>query len=158
MKNLKELLQEGKHALHEMRNGILYRKTNDGSLRFYVPEDVENHILCKYHGEMGHLGVDKVTERISKTYWFPKMRSKAAAHTTNCMNCIVYSGNHGMEEYFLHSIPKSSQIFDVVHVDHIEPIDKGSALKHILVVIDACTKFVRLYTTRTTNAKMFPTF
>ena len=47
-----------------MRNSILYRKTDDGSLRLYVPEDMENHIRYKYHDEMECLGVDKVAKLI----------------------------------------------------------------------------------------------
>ena len=66
--------------------------------------------MYKCQDEMGHLGVDKVTDLISKTYWFPKMRSKAAG-IANCLICIVYFINHGKEEGFLHSIPKSSQPF-----------------------------------------------
>lgn len=91
---------------------------------------------------MGHVGIDKMTELILRGYWFPKVRAKAAGHIENCMNCIVYSSKHGKEEGFLHSIPKSNRPFDVVHVDHYGPVDNGRTVKHILVVVDACTKVV----------------
>lgn len=52
--------------MYEMRNEILYRKTNDGRILFYVPKDMENHVPHKYHNEWGHIGRDKMMEAISK--------------------------------------------------------------------------------------------
>lgn len=151
--DLKQKLQAGEHGLYEMRNGVLYRKAKDDDLLFYVPEDMESHVLYKYHDEMGHIGSDKMTDLILKSYWFPKIKSKASGHIENCISCMVYSSKHGKEEGFLRSIPKSDRPFDVIHIDHYGPVDNGRALKHILVVIDACTKFVRLYPVRTTNTR-----
>ena len=49
----------------------------------------------------------------------------------------------------MNNISKSTTPFDVVHIDYYGPVDNESTLKHILVVIDASTKFVRLYATKT---------
>lgn len=57
------------------------------------------------------------------------------------------------EEGFLHNIPKASDPFELIHVDHFGPVDNSRSKKHIFVVIDSCTKFVRLYTTKTTNTR-----
>jgi len=40
-----------------------------------------------------------------------------------------------------------------LHKDHYGPIAKGRANKHIFLIVDGFTKFVRLYTTKTTNTK-----
>jgi len=40
-----------------------------------------------------------------------------------------------------------------LHLDHYGPVAKGKANKHIFPIVDGITKFVRLYTTKTTNTK-----
>jgi len=154
IKEIKVLLEKSEHRLYEMRNGVVYRKKQDGSLLFYVPSDMESHVLFKYHDEMGHMGIDKVVDLVSKSYWFPKMRAKATIHIKNCLKCIAFSTKSGREEGFLHNIPKSNVPFDVLHIDHWGPVDFNTKTKkHLFVVVDACTKFVRLYPTKTTNTK-----
>ncbi|GBP03953.1 hypothetical protein EVAR_91088_1 [Eumeta japonica] len=151
---LKEELQGKQSKMFEMRNGILYRKTNeDDNVLFCVPEAMEGHVLYRYHDEVGHVGIDKTMELISGSYWFPKIREKVADHIRNCLKCIAYSDKHGREEGFLNPIPKSDWPFDVLHIDHYGPVDNGRSLKHVLVVVDASTKFVRLYPTKTTRTK-----
>jgi len=69
------------------------------------------------------------------------------------LKCIAYSDKSGKDEGFLHSIPKVSIPFDVIHIDHYGPVDKSRANKHVLVIIDAFTKFVRLYPAKTTKSR-----
>lgn len=109
---------------------------------FCVPENMENHVLYKYHNELGHVGIEKMVEVISKSYWFANIRAKAKLHIENCLKCIAYSAKHGKEEGFLHNIPKEEAPFQVIHIDHFGPVDKGRSNKHILIIIDAFTKYV----------------
>lgn len=150
---LKEQLQKSEHKFYEMRNDVLYKKLDSGSLLFYVPEAMESHVMYKYHNEMGHVGINKVVELIGKSYWFPHIASKVKNHIGNCLNCIAFSAKSGKIEGYLHNIPKSVKPFEMLHIDHYGPIDRSTAKKHLLVVIDACTKFVRLYPTKTTATK-----
>lgn len=54
----------------------------------------------------------------------------------------------------LHSIPKKAEPFDTIHIDHFGPLPAvHSARKHILVVIDAFTKFTKLYAVKSTSTK-----
>jgi len=57
-----------------MRNGIIYRKKDRNGLLFYVPSEMESHVLLSYHDQLGHVGIDKMVEVISKSYWLPKVR------------------------------------------------------------------------------------
>lgn len=50
-------------------------------------------------------------------------------------------------------IPKGNVPFSVIHIDHLGPIDKSLPKRYVLVVIDAFTKFVKLYGTKTTSSK-----
>ena len=150
---IRERLEKSEDKLYEMRNGVIFRKKND-ELRFYVPAHMENNVLYKYHDEMGHLGVEKTTDAINSTYWFPNLRSKVETHIRNCLKCIAFSPSPGRSEGFLHIVPKGKVPFSTIHIDHLGPIDQKNLIKrHILVVVDAFTKYVKLYATKTTSSK-----
>ena len=62
---LKDSLQTRQSKMFEMRDGILYRKTNkDDRVLFCVLEAMENHVFYKYHDEIGHVGVNKMVNLI----------------------------------------------------------------------------------------------
>lgn len=136
-----------------MRNGLLYRKKND-RLLFYVSQSMEKNVLFKYHDQLGHMGVDKVTEVIQKSYWFPNLKAKVKEHIANCLKCIAYSLGSGKVEGFLRPIPKGHVPLDTLHIDHLGPIDKDCFVKkYVFLIVDAFSKFVKLYATKTTNSK-----
>lgn len=70
------------------------------------------------------------------------------------MKCIIYSPNSGKVEGQLHSIPKGDKPFNTVHIDHYGPLEKTSRqLKYIFLIVDAFTKFVKLYPCKSTDSK-----
>jgi len=153
IKKLREMLEKSEDKYYEMRNGLIYRK-KDSKLRFYIPGKMEGHVLRKYHDELGHFGLEKTYNVIEKTYWFPQMRTKIKDHINNRLKCIAFSPSSGKSEGFLHPIPKGTLPFQTFHIDHMGPIDKKHLIKqHILVVIDAFTKFTKLYATKTLTSK-----
>jgi len=151
LRELKKLLQETDDSYFEMRNGIIFRK-RDGDLLFYVPRAMELQVLHNYHDEMGHLGIEKMFNNIIKSYWFPEMRQKIKDYVSNCLKCISFSPNEGKKEGYLHCISKGQLPFEMFHIDHYGPIDKSKLVKrYLLVVIDSFTKFVKIYSTKTTS-------
>ncbi|XP_017467881.1 PREDICTED: uncharacterized protein K02A2.6-like [Rhagoletis zephyria] len=59
----------------------------------------------------------------------------------------------GKSEGFLHPIDKGNYPFHTFHVDHLGPLPSTrKSYRHIFAVIDAFTKFVWLYATRSTTA------
>lgn len=151
---IRDKLEKFEDGKYELRNGIVYRKINNGeSLVFCVPKLMEKNIIFKYHDEMGHQGVNKVYENLQQNYWFPKMKDKITDHIANCCKCIAFSPASGKIEGLVQIIPKESVPFDSVHIDHIDIIDcRVKSKKHILVVVDAFTKFVKLFPTKTTTS------
>lgn len=85
---LKYELETKEHPLYELRNNLVYRKVDNGVV-FYVPETMEFNILHTYN-EMGHFGIGKTAELISRTYWFPNMRQKIKEYVSNCLKCIEF--------------------------------------------------------------------
>ena len=150
--SIRENLEKNEDQQFEMRNGLVYKKYN-GTVLFYVPETMETNILHRYHDGMGHLGIEKTMNTIRCNYWFPKMKQKVETYIRNCLKCIAYSPNSGKKEGYLHSVPKGNVPFQTLHIDHYGPVDKKRLSKqHVFLVVDAFTKHVRLYATKTTSS------
>lgn len=82
------------------------------------------------------------------------MKSYVHNFVRNCLKCICYSASPHSNVATLHSIPKKPIPFDTIHIDHLGPLPSIlSKKKYILVVIDAFTKFVKLYTATATNTQ-----
>lgn len=111
-----------------------------------MPSSMETNVIRFCHDNIGHIGIDKVLENICRVYWFPEIRKKVKTHIVNCLKCIDYSPISGKTEGYLYSIPKENLPFQTIHIDHYGSLAKTSkGYKHILSVIDAFTKFIKLY-------------
>lgn len=137
----------------EVRNAILYKLVGRKSL-VYVPEKMVPSVINKFHNQMGHFGVDKVCELIKRVYWFPRMRDHVQQHAKSCITCIAYNPKNKRFDGNLQDIDKPKVPFEVVHVDHLGPLERSKGKnEHIFVVVDSCTKFVKLFPTKTTSTK-----
>jgi len=153
IKRIAAKLETAEDSQYELRNSLVYKKQGN-KLLFLVPEAMEQHVLFKYHNEMGHVGINKMIENIRATYWFPNIKKKCEQHIRNCLKCISFSPGSEKVEGVLYPITKGRIPFEMIHVDHIGPMDKQIAIKkYILVVVDAFSRFVRLYATKTTSSK-----
>lgn len=140
--------------LYEMRDGIVFRKYRRGGLFLYVASEMEDNLIRHVHEKIGHLGMIKCYQQIRMHYWFPYMLEKVGKFIKNCLKCIMYSAPARSNEHNLYPIPKEPIPFHTVYVDHFGPLPSlKSKRKHILVVIDAFTKFVKLYPVVSTSAK-----
>lgn len=74
--DLRSKLEKEEDKLYELRDGLVYRRNRDGKLLFYVPQALENNVIRTCHDDLGHLGPDKVIERIHQVYWFPCVKDK----------------------------------------------------------------------------------
>ena len=97
---------------------------------------METNVIRASHDDLGHFGVDKVVENISRIYWFPGMRKKVKNHTSNCSRCIDFSNRDGKSERYLHSLDKDNLPFQTVHIDHYGSLERcGRGYKHILSIV-----------------------
>lgn len=147
-------LENGPVEHYELDNGLVYRKKINNRSAFYVPREMENNVIRLVHEKLGHLGVEKCYEQLRVHYWFPGMQNKIKSYIENCVRCIMHSTPSRRHERTLHSIPKAPIPFDTVHIDHLGPLSSiQNKNKHILVVIDSFTKYVKLYPANTTSTK-----
>lgn len=139
---------------YEMSNGLVYRRMSQGHLALCVPFEMETHVIRLIHEKIGHLAKDKCYDQISLHYWFPSMHRKIQDYIQNCIRCIIHNPPRHINERTLHSIPKEPVPFDTVHIDHFGPLPNVlNKNKHILVIIDSFTKYVKLYPVNTTSTK-----
>ena len=138
----------------DLINGLVYRCITSGLKALYVPEEMEANIIRLIHEKLAHLGCEKCYNQIRLQYWFPGMMRKIRLYIQNCLRCIMHTAPHRALERELHSIPKEPFPFDTVHVDHFGPLPQIiNKNNHILVVIVAFTKFIKLYPVNTTSSK-----
>lgn len=152
IRKLKSELEVSESKNFELRNGLVYRKSND-KLLFYVPALMEQNILTLCHDNLGHFGFDKSYEYLSRAYWFPDAKQKVKNHIKNCIKCITHSSLSGKSEGSLHSIPKGDKPFMTIHVDHYGPLERTpTGKKFVFEIIDSFTKFVTLFAVKSTKA------
>lgn len=150
----RERLLEEEMSEYELTDGLVYRKDKNDRRLLYVPAEMEENVIRMIHERIGHQSVDKCRDKIRENYWFPQMRQKVERFIRNCIRCIMHSAPVRVSERNLYSIPKKPVPFDTIHLDHFGPLPSLiSKRKHILVVIDAFTKYVKLYPTNSTSTR-----
>lgn len=139
---------------YEMKDGLIFYKTKNDIKLLYVPAEMENNVIRLIHEKIGHQSVDKSCDQIKMHYWFPKLRTKVEAFIKSCVKCLMYAAPVRATERNFYSIPKKPIPFDTVHLDHFGPLPSLiSKRKHLLIVIDAFTKYVKLYPVNSTSTK-----
>lgn len=133
-----------------VRNKLVYKDVNN-ELLIVVPKSMQYQVIRRVH-EKGHFGVNKTEEILKKDFWFKGMRPKVEQVVESCVACILAEKKHGKPEGLLNPISKGDVPMDTYHIDHVGPMtNTQKSYKHILVVVDAFTKFVWLYPTKSTD-------
>ena len=151
---LKKVLGERELKSFAMKDGLVYKRNRKGDLQFYVSSEIENNLIRQVHEKIGHLGVNKCYDQIRIHYWFPKMQAKIEKYIRNCIKCIMFSAPTRTNEHNLYNIPKQPLPFHTLHIDHFGPLPSlQSKRKHILLIVDAFTKYVKLYPVVSTSTR-----
>lgn len=150
---IRSRLENGEMDNFRLVNDVLYYHNQKNGLNLlYVPVEMENNIIRATHEKIAHQSTDKCCDQIRMNYWFPNMRSKVDTFISNCIKCIMYATPVRSLNRNLYSIPKKPVPFDTLHFDHFGPLPTLiSKRKYLLVVIDAFTKFVKLYPVNSTS-------
>lgn len=143
-----KILEKEEYEDYAMRNGVLYKDGEEGQI-LVVPKKMQTEIIRKQH-ERGHFGVKKTEELIKREFYIDNLQEKIRTHIANCVECILASRKTGKKEGFLNPIDKGDQPLHTYHIDHVGPMTATQKnYKYILTVVDAFTKFVWIYPTKT---------
>jgi len=138
---------------YALRDNRLYRTTAKGLL-WVVPKGMRHEVVRTAHEEVGHSAVEKTLKKLSDTYWFPKMRPYIENFIKCCIPCLYAKRKSGKPECLLNPIPKGKEPLDTLHIDHLGPFPKSKlGNQHLIVAIDAFTKFSFLRAVKSTKTK-----
>lgn len=131
-----------------MKNGVIFKYQNGREL-LAVPEAMENEVI-----KNGHFGVNKVEESVKQQFYIEKAKEKIQSVINNCVSCILAERKRGKSEGLLYSIDKGDKPLDTYHIDHLGPMVATCKMyTYLFAVIDAFTKMVWVFPTKTTNSK-----
>ena len=108
---IRERVEKSEDKFFELRDGLVYRKTNDNNLLFYVLEPMVDNVIRTCHDDLGQIGLEKVVHNSTKIYWIPRLREKVKKYIKNCLKCIEFSPKNGKTKGYLHSVPKGKLHF-----------------------------------------------
>ncbi|KAL1489526.1 hypothetical protein ABEB36_013483 [Hypothenemus hampei] len=143
---------------YELKENRIYRKTKQGP-RWVVPVGMRRQVVHASHDERGHFALEKTLNRIAANYWFPNMKHYVETYISCCIPCILRKHPSGKKEGYLYPIPKPTQPFQVLHMDHLGPFPKSTKGNlHVICAIDACTKFLFLKPVKSTKTLLVTHF
>lgn len=151
---LRKRLENESVAGFRLHNGLIFKNSPEGTDSLYVPIEMEENVIRLAHEMVGHQALEKTKCYLRRHYWMPRLTEKIQKHIDNCLECIMYASPVRIAEKTLQMIPKAPTPFDTLHIDHFGPLPAvTSKRKYILAVINAFTKFVRLYPVNSTSTK-----
>lgn len=150
LKAIKEILEEKTYKDYWTENEILYKGDKK---QLVIPKTMEQEVLKRVHSN-GHFSKRKMKEVIERDYYIKGLDSKIEDFVVTCIPCLLATKKEGKQEGFLHPIEKEGIPLDTIHLDHVGPLTQTSKqYNHILTVVDAFTKFVWLFPTKSTSSR-----
>lgn len=152
VKAILKILQNQEYEDYVTQNGLLYKEIN-GNLQLVIPVKMQNEIIRRAH-EPGHFAVRKTSDLIGRDYYIPNLEQRIKRYIISCIPCILSERKAGKKEGYLNPIEKGDVPLETYHIDHLGPLaTTKKQYNHIFVVIDAFTKFVWLYPTKTVTSR-----
>ena len=132
-------------------SGILMRRTARYE-QIVLPKCYHQLVHVQLHEEMGHLGVEKVTELAQQRFYWPGMVDSLKDNIQKRCRCIVNKKPNVQEKAPL--IPITAQYpFEIVAIDYLKLDKCKGGFEYALVVTDHFTRFAQVYATKSKSSK-----
>jgi hypothetical protein len=155
---------------YRLHNGVLvYHPAKTNVKRYVVPVSLRSTVLDYYHNSTlsAHFGVNKTLKRISKVYYWPKIRNDVIRYVRQCLECLQAKPAQNTR-VGMHQARVVTRPLEKVFVDFVGPMVRTRAGNQtIFVILDGFSKFVAMYPVRRITSKVvvdillkryFPTF
>ncbi|KAG5260494.1 hypothetical protein AALO_G00309360 [Alosa alosa] len=136
-----------------MRDGLLYRaskKAAEEALQLVLPAEFREVVLHSLHDDMGHLGVERVTQLLRARFYWPKMAHEAEKYVRNCGLCITRK-TPAKKAASLHQITSSGPM-DLVCIDFLSMEPDSRGISNVLVVTDHYTRYAQAFPAKNQKA------
>ena len=137
---------------HYSEDGLIYFEDSIGNTRLCVPKDLRVEIMMEAHNtvtEAAHGGYFKTYNRISATYYWPRMSREIKKFVNTCDICQKTKPRRHGPMGLLQPIPILSQPFEVVSMDFIPELPVSDGFDNVLVIVDKLTKYAIFIPTST---------
>ena len=140
---------EQKDISFHMADGIIYKDN-----RIYVPDvnDIKSKLINEYHDIPmgGHVGIHKTIERLSRNWYWPKMRKDVEEYVRSCVPCQQNKPSHQRPMGLLQPLPIPDKRWQQVTMDLIVRLPETKN-KHdaVFVIVDKLSKMAHYVPTRT---------
>jgi hypothetical protein len=145
-----KILDEQSYDDYFLQNGLLYKGQER---QLVIPRGMETEIIQKAHSN-GHFSKKKTIEFINKDYFIKNINKRVEDFILTCIPCLLACRKEGRQEGFLHAINKGEVPLHTIHLYHIDPMmETKKQYNYILTMVDAFTKFVWIFPTRSTTSR-----
>ena len=122
-------------------------RTDGGGLQFVVPDNlhVKDRILeeCHSAAAAGHMGTAKTYERVSRRFWWPRMRADVLDYCSKCSPCQHNKIGRNARQGVLNPVPIPSRRFEVISVDFVTGLPMSEqGHDAVLTITDKFSKLV----------------
>lgn len=126
----------------ELRNGILYRRRQEGEYTLYqlvLPEGLRDTVLTSLHDDMGHMGIERTLDLVRARFYWPKMASDIEKKVKTCDRCVRRKALPEKAAPLVNI--KTTRPLELVCMDFLSLEPDRSNTKDILVITDHFTKY-----------------
>ena len=132
----------------KMKEELTVTDTSDLILRrnhIVIPKTLRKQTLALAHE--GHQGIVKTKQLIREKVWFPKIDHEVQCLLSSCLACQANGPDSKPDPLTMSSLPPEP--WHTVHIDFCGPFPTG---EHLLVVIDAYSRFPEVDVVHSTKA------
>lgn len=126
----------------ELRNGVLYRRRQDGPniiAQLVLPEELRALALQSLHNDMGYVGVDRTVDLVRARFYWPKMYTAIETFIKTCKRCVRRKSLPERAAPLVNI--KTCRPLELVCIDFLSLEPDRSNTKDVLVLTDHFTKY-----------------
>ena len=126
---------------------LYWRPSGTPHNRLYVPEGLRETLLSEAHDPptMGHLGMDKTLERLSRRFFWPKLEQSVRAYVRSCPACQRNKASNQRPAGLLQPLPIPDRRWESVSMDFVMPLPKTqSGHEGMVVFVDRLSKRIHI--------------
>lgn len=155
IRRLAESENDNVHNHYTMHNNLLFKRKSiqDTEWRLMIPTIIAEQLIKDYHDRYGHIGQKKTISTIKEHFCMEKLDKKVSKIIGSCDLCqktkvtnIHYEGRWVNNQ--------AQQPLEQVFIDICGPFPSSGRRRsrYLLIILDAFTKYTKLYTMAQANA------